>query len=159
MRDATSWTGGSARRASATPPPPPDAPRRAALEGGVHRDCDSCTIASVLLRLDRTEGALHERIAAAVRRSIAEGEVSRGDRLPATRDLAVQLDLNVNTVLRAYRTLQDEGLVELRRGRGAVVVGEPNVAALIGDLDRLIATADHLGVARARLRQLLEERL
>lgn len=112
----------------------------------------------MLLRLPPDDGPLHERIAAAVRRAVADGEVGVGERLPATRDLADQLDVNVNTVLRGYRQLRDEGLVELRRGRGATVIGDVDQAALTAHVDRLLAEAARLGVALADLQDLLEER-
>lgn len=112
----------------------------------------------MLLRLAPDDGPLHERIAAAVRRAVADGEIAVGDRLPATRDLAEQLDVNVNTVLRGYRQLRDEGLVELRRGRGATVVGAVEQAHLTGLVDRLVAEAARLGVPLADLHDLIEER-
>lgn len=112
----------------------------------------------MLLRLPPDDGPLHERIAAAVRRAIADGEIEVGERLPATRDLADQLDVNVNTVLRGYRQLRDEGLVELRRGRGATVVGAVDRAALTTHVDALLAEASRLGVPLSDLHDLLEER-
>jgi GntR family transcriptional regulator len=68
---------------------------------------------------------LHERVAAAVRRAIADGEVAPGSRLPTARNVAEGFDIHPNTVLRAYRALRDEGLIELRAGRGATVVAVP----------------------------------
>ena len=61
---------------------------------------------------------LHEQVAAAIRRAIADDEARPGERLPPARDLAAVLGVNANTVLRALRTLRDEGLLEFRRGRG-----------------------------------------
>ena len=112
----------------------------------------------MLLRLPPEDGPLHERIAAAVRAAIADGEVGVGERLPATRDLAEQLDVNVNTVLRAYRQLRDEGLVELRRGRGATVRGQVDRAALTPLVDQLVAEAARTGLPLDELLELVEER-
>jgi LacI family transcriptional regulator len=55
---------------------------------------------------------------------IASGHVSPGDRLPSIRALADHLGINQLTVRAAYRRLGDQGLVDLRRGRGTTVISE-----------------------------------
>jgi GntR family transcriptional regulator len=75
-----------------------------------------------VLKIDTTSSvALHEQVAAAIRRAVADGEARPGERLPPARDLAAVLSVNPNTVLRALRTLRDEGLLEFRRGRAVTV--------------------------------------
>ena|ERR1700722_1312833 len=74
---------------------------------------------------------LYLRVAAELRREIAEGEVRPGDRLPPARDMAVVVGVNQNTMFRALRHLRDEGLLEFRRGRGIVVTGTPERGAVI----------------------------
>jgi DNA-binding transcriptional regulator YhcF (GntR family) len=74
------------------------------------------------VKVDRDEPTdLHEQVAGEIRRAIAEGEAKPGERLPPARDLAAELGVNTNTVLRALRQLRDEGLLEFRRGRGISV--------------------------------------
>jgi DNA-binding transcriptional regulator YhcF (GntR family) len=94
---------------------------------------------------------LGDQVAAAVRRNIATGAVGPGDRLPAARDLATSLDVNVHTVLRGYQQLRDEGLIELRRGRGAVVsaTATADELELVEAAGRLVAAARRLGLAEA----------
>ena len=62
---------------------------------------------------------LHEQVAAAIRRAIADGEAKPGERLPPARDLAAVLGVNSNTVFRSLHTLRDEGILEFSRGRPA----------------------------------------
>lgn len=114
----------------------------------------------MLIELDPTSSdPLHERIAVAVRRAIAEGEVAPGERLPAAADLAETIGVNVNTVLRAYRQLRDDGLVDLRRGRGATVTAASlDRGRVLDAVDRLLREAHEAGVGRDELRRLVEER-
>jgi len=71
-----------------------------------------------------------------------------GERLPSARELASALDVNVHTVLHAYQQLRDEGLVQLHRGRGAVVTGAAAQAAeLHAELTAVARRARELGVS------------
>lgn len=56
-----------------------------------------------------------------VRRAVVRGALGPGDPLPSVRELARRLRVNPNTVQQAYRELEQEGLVETRRGRGSFV--------------------------------------
>jgi LacI family transcriptional regulator len=54
---------------------------------------------------------------------IASGRIARNDRLPAIRELAGRLGVNMHTVAASYRQLEADGLVSTRRGRGTIVLG------------------------------------
>lgn len=64
---------------------------------------------------------VYRQIADEVIRTVTIGVLKAGDALPAARQLATELKLNHNTVRQAYRTLVQEGVVEMRRGLGAFV--------------------------------------
>lgn len=101
---------------------------------------------------------LHEQVAAAIRRAIADGEAGPGDRLPSARDLAAVLGVNANTVFRGLRTLRDEGLLEFRRGRGVTVSGAaPTRSLMIAKAQELVALGRELGYRTADLSRLLDE--
>lgn len=95
---------------------------------------------------------LFEQLASALRSAIIDGRVIGGERLPAARELAGTLGVNVHTVLRGYQLLRDEGLIELHRGRGAVV------ATRIGG-HAALAGAIHDLVEEAKLNELPESAL
>ena len=81
------------------------------------------------MKIDRGEQvALHDQVAAEIRKAIAEGEAAPGERLPLARDLAAVLSVNKNTELRALHILREEGLLEFRRGRGITVAEHHNEA-------------------------------
>jgi DNA-binding transcriptional regulator YhcF (GntR family) len=64
---------------------------------------------------------LANQVANSVRIAITSGTAAPGDKLPSARTVAAALGINLHTVLRGYQQLRDEGLVELRRGRAAVI--------------------------------------
>ena len=100
------------------------------------------------LTLADDDRPLYRQIASAVRHEVAAGRLAPGERLPAGRDLAVALDVNLDTVQRAYRLLADEGVVVARVGRGTRIADDPPLArlALVDDVDTLIGRARSVGL-------------
>jgi GntR family transcriptional regulator len=99
-----------------------------------------------------------EQLAASVRSDASRGTLRAGDRLPAARDVADSLDVNMHTVLRAYQLLRDEGLVDLRRGRGAVVTDRVGSYSELGEaIPRLVATARELGLGVSTLTAMIRQ--
>jgi GntR family transcriptional regulator len=99
---------------------------------------------------------LHEQVAAEIRRAIAEGEAEPGERLPPAKDLAAVIGLNRNTVLRALRTLRDEGLLEFRRGRAITVAATPHRGAITARARELVAFARKHGYGPGELIDIIE---
>ena len=118
------------------------------------------TITGIKIRVkpDRTAPiALHDQVAAELRRAIAEGEATPGERLPPAWDLAAVLGVNANTVYRALRILRDEGLLDFRRGRGVTVAGTPERGAVVVRARELIHFARMQGFQREELLAMMEE--
>jgi DNA-binding transcriptional regulator YhcF (GntR family) len=111
----------------------------------------------MLLRIDsQLDTPLYAQIAGQLRRSITDGKLRSGERLPAARELADSLDVNLHTVLRAYDELRQEGLLEVRRGRGVLVVDVgPGRARLVELCRALLAEAARQGFGLRDVRRLL----
>jgi GntR family transcriptional regulator len=109
------------------------------------------------MRLEPTDSTpLWEQVAAEIRRAIAEGEAKPGERMPLAKDLATVLGVNRNTVLRALHQLRDEGLVEMRQGRGITVAGTPERGAVLARARDLVAFARKNGFRRDELIAMIE---
>lgn len=101
---------------------------------------------------------LFEQLVTGLRGQIIAGSMAAGDRLPAARDLADSLDVNVHTVLRAYQILRDEGFIDLRRGRGAVVAARAqDYRQLSLGVSKLVAEAKTLELTPGALSALIRE--
>jgi GntR family transcriptional regulator len=81
----------------------------------------------------------YRQIANGLRQHLVEGRVKPGDLLPPVRQLALDLGVHFNTVALAYRSLADEGWLDLRRRRGATVLERDAPAAPLREqADRLL---------------------
>jgi GntR family transcriptional regulator len=116
------------------------------------------TSTMISVNIDRSEPvALHDQVAAEIRRAIADGEAGPGERLPLVKDIAAVLGVNKNTVLRAMHILRDEGLVDFTRGRGITVAGTPQRGAVLQGARELLRFARQNGYRREELIRLIEE--
>jgi len=74
------------------------------------------------IQIDTKSGVpFYRQITEQVKFGIARGDLVAGDRLPTVRQLAVDLSINPNTVIRAYRELEFEGVIETHQGSGTFV--------------------------------------
>jgi GntR family transcriptional regulator len=84
-----------------------------------------------------------------VKHAIETGALRPGDQLPGMRPLAEELVINPNTVAKAYRELEHEGIIELRHGAGAFVAGH---AGAKKSTDKLRAAQAVVAAAVEKLR-------
>ena len=102
-----------------------------------------------------------------VKHAIETGALRPGEQLPGIRPLAEELVINANTVAKAYRELEREGVVELRHGAGAFVAdatrGRERDAEKFRETQPLVAeTVEHLrarGLSEDEIRRLFEAEL
>lgn len=99
-----------------------------------------------------------------VKHAIGTGALRPGDQLPAIRKLAEDLVMNPNTVVRAYRELEHEGILELKHGSGAFVAASAagktkitrKVQAVAQSAIERLASA---GLTEDEIRRLMENEL
>ena len=101
-----------------------------------------------------------------VKHAIETRALRPGDQLPAIRPLAEELVMNPNTVAKAYRELEREGVIELRQGSGAFVAQNPRArkwAETLREAQTLVAAAigrlRDRGVTDDEIRRLFEAAL
>jgi GntR family transcriptional regulator len=79
------------------------------------------------IQLDfRSRQPIYIQIVEQIRQQVARGELKPGDQLPTVRQLAADLRVNFNTVARAYRLLDEAGLISTQHGRGTYVWETPS---------------------------------
>ncbi len=85
--------------------------------------------ASFGFKLDPHSGVpVYRQIIDQVQAGLASGTLARGDQLPTVRQVAVDLEINPNTVLRAYRELEIRGVLDTQQGTGTFVSDRPVAA-------------------------------
>lgn len=120
------------------------------------------------LELDfRSHVPIYLQIVERIKGLVASGALRPGDQLPTVRQLAADLRVNFNTVARAYRILDQAGLISTQQGRGTYVL-EPLPAPQAEQLRRLtlqglvrsfVAEAARLGFTPETIQAALEEAL
>jgi GntR family transcriptional regulator len=113
---------------------------------------------------DRTP--IYAQLDRALRAAIVTGRLRPGEQLPTVRQLAVDLQINANTVARVYAELEREGVLETRRGVGSFVSTSPGAARSAGEhtrrlrafVTRLLADAAVAGFNHEEILAELEDR-
>jgi GntR family transcriptional regulator len=119
----------------------------------------------VIFHLNHSSGIpVYLQLMQQIRHGVETGALRAGERLPTIRSLAEELVVNPNTVVRAYRELQHEGIVELRQGSGAYVgrsvVERRQVMSKAGKLiGSAIERLSALGLSEEEIRRIVENEL
>jgi GntR family transcriptional regulator len=121
----------------------------------------------MLLTIDpHSAEPIFEQIAFSVKEAVARGDLGPGAQLPSVRELAQDLSVNPNTVVRAYELLTREGVVVRRQGAGCFITGRPSVLSgkhrrrqLVDLVSRTVTEAFHLGFDAEDVRAAVEQAL
>jgi GntR family transcriptional regulator len=107
---------------------------------------------------------LYEQVVFAVKSAVARGTAQPGERLPSVRELARELSINPNTVVRAYEVLERDGVIVRRQGAGCFLTGKSSDRTaterrkqLQELLQRAATEAFHLGFSPDDVRRALEQ--
>src|SRR5262245_62443053 len=113
-----------------------------------------------MIQIDpRDSTPIYAQIERALKAAIASGRIAAGDQLPTVRQLAVDLQINANTVARVYADLERQGVLETRRGVGSFISASPAKARppsehqrrLKAFATRVLADADAAGFSSDEL--------
>src|SRR5687767_2058146 len=121
----------------------------------------------MLLTIDHhSSEPIFEQIAFAVKEAVARGDLGPGAQLPSVRELAQDLSVNPNTVVRAYELLTRDGVVVRRQGAGCFITGRSSTLSgrhrrrqLEELATRTVTEAFHLGFEAKDVREAVEEAL
>lgn len=82
-----------------------------------------------VIHLDfRSAQPIYEQIVTQYKYLLLQGYLKKGDSIPSVRKLAMQLEITPGTVAKAYREMEQQGLIETVRGKGAFIAGVPENA-------------------------------
>lgn len=119
----------------------------------------------MIFRINQSAGVpLYIQLMEQVKHAVELGALREGDQLPTIRKVAEELVINPNTVVRAYRELEHEGVLELKHGSGAFIT-EPSGkrAPLIAKAQAIVQSAIDrlaaLGLTEEELRRIFESQL
>jgi GntR family transcriptional regulator len=121
-------------------------------------------MALIQFHLDQKSGIpFYVQLVQQVRQALLFGMLKAGDRLPTVKEVVAQVAINPNTVLRAYRDLEHDGIVVSRPGLGTFVSATPPTSmardqyrSVRADLERSIRRARALGLDEDTLASLFQ---
>ncbi len=122
----------------------------------------------IQIKLDFRSGLpIYVQIMDQIRQMVGSGELEQGDQLPTVRQLATDLRINWNTVARAYKLLDEAGLISTQQGRGTYIWESPPEAATLilrhealeGLTRRYLAEVIRLGCSPEEVTVALEQQL
>jgi len=122
----------------------------------------------IVLTVDPRSGVpIYIQLIEQIKRSVAIGILAAGEQLPTVKQLALDLTINPNTVAKAYRDLERDGVIETSPGRGSFVrangVADSTKAAASDvardSIESAVREAKSLGLAREDIRALTEAAL
>jgi GntR family transcriptional regulator len=110
---------------------------------------------------------IYAQIVEQIQEKLISGEINAGDQLPTVRQMAQELDVNFNTVARAYRLLDEGGLISTQQGRGTYIMEIPSQnhkltlqkEVLEGMTRRYLMEADRLGFDPDQVSELVQQML
>jgi GntR family transcriptional regulator len=111
--------------------------------------------------------AIYLQVMSQVKQAIASGNIKPGDQLPTVRELADELEVNFNTVARAYRLLDEEGFISTQHGRGTYILkpkgrlkeSRSSSKDLVALAENFLREAKRMGYPPGEIRNLLEKKL
>jgi GntR family transcriptional regulator len=118
----------------------------------------------VIFRLNPNSGVpIYLQIMEQIKHAVENGVLRPGDQLPGMRKLAETMVMNPNTVAKAYRELEHEGLIELRQGAGAFISENLNTKALTDRMqtarpivDKAVERLLALGLSEEEIKRLID---
>jgi DNA-binding transcriptional regulator YhcF (GntR family) len=123
---------------------------------------NSKKVAMILTIQPESSVPLYQQLRNQVVQGLVQGSIVVGEHLPRVRQLAVDLGINLHTVNKAYKVLEQEGYLRILGRRGAVICEPPGATPsylqdLTGQLAHLYTEAQSHGVTAARFSQLVAQ--
>ena len=115
-----------------------------------------------MIKIDyKNDKPLHEQITSGIKELIISGILKPDEQLPSVREMSVELTVNPNTVQRAYKTLENDGIIYSVRGKVNFVanvssVSEDKTYALYDVLEKTVKELAFLGEAEENIKNVIK---